>query len=193
VSGGVRSLADLRARCRVDDETGCWRWSLSCLPAGVPVVWLPPDVLGRARGGVVCGPLAARLLGGFARPPRGSLVVAVCGTRDCVCPAHVREMTRPDFGRWIAGTGRWRGVPARAQVNRSTGRSGSTMTLDDARAIRSAVAAGATQRAVAARFGVSRSVVWRVVHGVAWAETITGASVFSPAARDDVSRIRLRP
>ena len=47
--GGIRSVADLRERCRIDDETGCWHWGLAIV-RGVPhVAFVDED--GRRRKG----------------------------------------------------------------------------------------------------------------------------------------------
>ena len=39
--GGIRSVDDIKDRCRVDDVTGCWIWAGALVHGKAPRVWVP--------------------------------------------------------------------------------------------------------------------------------------------------------
>lgn len=87
-AGGVRTLADIKDRCVVDDITGCWHWRSARDSNGVPNMQLP--ALGRVVSlGVAIGTLTT------GQPPaRGVVWHCTCETRQCANPAHRRAGTR---------------------------------------------------------------------------------------------------
>ena len=79
---GILSLEDLRQRCRIDSETGCWLWA-GALSANTPRAWFFHPEKARFQ----CMP-AARAAWLLARGPIGGRVVyhALCSETICVNP-----------------------------------------------------------------------------------------------------------
>lgn len=85
--GGIRSVDDLKERCRVDEDTGCWHWLLWCWDSGLPGVWL---VQGDKRGKVSGRRAALILAGKCVRRGDKAFATPNCFSIDCVNPAHCR-------------------------------------------------------------------------------------------------------
>lgn len=171
---GVHTLEDLKARCVVDDVTGCWKWRMA-VSGGAAMVYLP--ALGKTRTGL----FAALILSGRALKP-GQRAFGTCGTQFCVCPAHVKALTSAQWGKGVAASGAWKGNPARVVANRATAktRPGTVLTEGLAQEIR---ASAGTGREIARRFGISDKQVSRIRCGTTWApRALPNASVFDWAA-----------
>ena len=128
-------------RWEVHPETGCWNWLRSKTNEGHGTVWVPPK-----RGEPGKYTLAHRavyedLVGPI---PEGLFIDHLCRNRACVNPAHLEPVTPAENSRRGRGT---------------------RLTLAVAEAIR---AADGSQRAIAARFGVSRSHVQQIRAGESW-------------------------
>lgn len=81
-SDGIRTADDLRGRCWVDEETGCWHWRGAVDANGRPSMWVPGL---RRRGSL--GMLACWLATG-AGPRPGQAWHCTCTTSGCANPAH---------------------------------------------------------------------------------------------------------
>jgi hypothetical protein len=151
--GGVRSLEALRQRCRIDADTGCWRWGLSS-SQGQPRVAL------RAADGVMrttTGRRAALVLvnDGKLLPPRTRVFQAdFCPHWDCVCPSHAiagtpAQAVQAAVRRGALDTPARRAVWAKNRCNRSK------LTVEQ----RMEIGADKSEPAavVAARYGISVS------------------------------------
>lgn len=79
---GIRTPDDLKARCWVDEDTGCWLWRGAVDSHGIPSMWLPA-LLRRSSLGV-----AACLFATGAAPLPGQAWHCTCTTRYCANPAH---------------------------------------------------------------------------------------------------------
>lgn len=180
---GVRTLDDLRSRCVIDTETGCWLWRRG---HAVARVWLPPDVAG---GGRVLPPArAAWMLAG--KPLADGHVVwrHRCTNGQCINPYHGAAGSRPQMHAAIAASGRLRGDPRRAVVN---AQNRERMLLSPETVLRGErmFAAGALQKEVAAALGICHSSAKKIrlrmhPHSAGRERVISGASVFAwrPAA-----------
>lgn len=97
--GGIRTLEDLRQRCHIDGETGCWHWRL-CINQGSPNVWLQPpgrDTRVRARGR-----RAALWLARGKDLQQGCVAIARgCTALDCVNPKHAMAASKAEFVRHV--------------------------------------------------------------------------------------------
>lgn len=87
-SNGVRTADDLKARCFVDADTGCWHWRMGRTSQGRPSLWLPA-IARRSTLGV-----AACLLRTGLAPKPGTAWHSICGNIDCANPWHRTEGTR---------------------------------------------------------------------------------------------------
>ena len=123
-SGGVRGLGDILARCKVNDETGCWEWTgAMSYPRGYPTpnVHLGAGALGSGtKSNTISAARAAWLLAG--RPLKRGHVVwrHICMADQhglCVNPAHARSGTRQQMCAAMVASGHNRGSDLRRLVN----------------------------------------------------------------------------
>lgn len=120
-SDGVRTLQDLKDRCRIDAETGCWIWSLAISDNGkvgssrTPRVSLPAGVIGPKRT-TSTAPRASWLLSGRKLGDK-QVVWRTCLNDECCAPNHLKAGTKAEEGAWMTQSGHRRGKPERAAVN----------------------------------------------------------------------------
>lgn len=169
--GGIRTIEDLRLRCRVDDITGCWHW-VQGISQGAPKV----HYVINGKKGSGRGRKAALLLSGIPIP-KGHVVFPkrICPSDDCVNPEHSRAGTRNNHGKYLRATGKSISMTKTVAARKSARGKRAKLTIEDARAIRESTE---SQAKVAKRFGVSQAVVWSIKAGRAWREHAAGASVF---------------
>jgi hypothetical protein len=106
------TLSYIIDRSVINDETGCWEWSMA-LQGRVPVC----DI--RAAGcSSACK--AAWLLSGRKLEPGHVVWRHACGNHLCVNPAHMKAGTRSEMRKACGESGRERGSPERAATNRKT-------------------------------------------------------------------------
>jgi len=110
--GGIRSVEDLRQRCRIDEETGCWHWGLAIVQ-GVPSVHFVVD----GKRQKTKGRRASLLIAG-KKIPKGHVVFARphCKSDDCVNPDHSRSGDRFAAGAAITESGIWKGLPSKVRA-----------------------------------------------------------------------------
>jgi len=179
--GGIRTLQDLRDRCHIDDDTGCWIWKLA-LDRGHPKVhFVAPDTGERK---CMRGPRAAWYLRGGEDIANGRIVfrLACCPNRDCVNPTHVKEGTMKERGTQIRRSGVLRNLPQSIEAATRVARTHrAKLTLEQVREIRSSPE---TCAELARRFGIAHSQISAIRRGEAWKDIASNASVFTwrPAA-----------
>lgn len=160
---GISTVARLRARCKVDQKTGCWHYSGS-VEHGGPKLWIwHPE---KQKFEVMAGAKAAATLSGKPIPPRGRAWMGCCCS-DCVNPAHVLTGTMLEWGAFLRERGLWRNSATRRAASIAAGRARSNLDMEQARAIR---AANTTIDEEAAIRGVGRSQISRIRVGRAWRE-----------------------
>ena len=180
--GGIRTLEDLRQRCRIDEETGCWRWAMHChADSGYPCVCytLPGEKSQRRNNGRRAAlelERGARLGKGMLASPR-----VRCKHVDCVNPAHALAVTYKQRGAMQKQSGvlRCDNDPLRLAKLIAERRRVAKLTIEQAREIR---ASSETLRVDAARYGVCQSAISAIRRGETWREGVVGASVFSWSA-----------
>jgi hypothetical protein len=174
--GGIRTLEDLRQRCVIDAETGCWHWRMA-ITQGAPRVHLqhPQDgckVTMRGRR-------AALLLATGRDLPRGHSAYArpCCKADDCVNPAHSRTGTRQQHGEWLRKTGKVKNLLSKSLASRrmwdQRGRKVTPAMRDEI------LHSTETWQALADRLGVSKFVIYQVRNGRTHLGVLPGASVFN--------------
>lgn len=170
--GGIRELEDLRLRCRVDPDTGCWHFGGKehRRQAGsvAPRVWFD--------GKCTTIPKAGWLLAG--KPLKeGHNVWPRCRTHCCGNPAHLLSGTKAQWGKWVKDRGFMRGRPERSAINRriklQTGQC--ALTLELVSWIRDSSQTG---REIAHALNVSEQVVSRARRGDTYAVAPV-ASIFA--------------
>ena len=176
--GSVRTLDDVRERCVIDPDTGCWhlRMRLSGKPAPKGGRTLRLHLFG--RGGVSATKAVWELQRG--KPlPKGRRAVRTCDSHDCCNPDHISAMTTSDAQRYIVGrycdmTPARRAALHRMQVKRRR------LSLEQLAEIRHSPESSA---ALARKFGVSTTTVWAVRAGRTYRDAGVGpASVWEMAA-----------
>lgn len=166
---GIRTMAEFKALFEVCEETGCWllvgrehrKYTLKVrlLQIGKRVT------VGRAGYFLTTG----------MEPPSDKFLACTCDTEDCGNPKH-RKLITPG-GQQKRGKKRPMVTRVRIAATRRA-RSPVGMTLELAGEIRCSDETGV---AIAARLGISRSLVQKIRSGRAWAPLIHGASIFSMA------------
>jgi hypothetical protein len=98
MKAGIQTLADLKARCRVDKDTGCWKWggARGHAVGAAPSVWLPGK-------GAVSLTRALHYLLGLEAPTQKALLMPTCGNAGCANPDH---RTMGNKGQYLARTPR---------------------------------------------------------------------------------------
>jgi hypothetical protein len=172
---GIRSIEDVRLRCRIDETTGCWIWGMAyrTYPDArrnpEPAVWLAD------LGICVNGKKAVAILGGRA-PKKGQVSWSKCLNSRCVNPQHVKVGSYAERGAYLAKTNVLKGDPARSASNAKHRRARSAVTEELAAWIRESPQSGAD---VCHATGFSSSTVSRIRRGESWAENFSSAgSVF---------------
>ena len=85
---GICTIADLRAWCDVNHNTGCWIWQ-GGLSGGAPRIWTFDHEAGEKR--VMTGPRGAWNIAHQEAPRRGWQVYRRCMVTLCLCPVHLAQ------------------------------------------------------------------------------------------------------
>ena len=182
---GVRKIADIRDRCVIDAETGCWLWS-AAYSAGdrskIPVCWSP-----EANRVISVPRLFAFLESGdkaFITPGNSKLKA----WRTCLNPRCVRHITYgtvQQWGEWVQADGRRRGNQKIIAANTKGRREASRLDIEAVRNIRSSDQTG---RVLAVQHGVSETQISRIRRHKCWRETVPAASVFGWMGSQSIAR-----
>lgn len=86
---GIKTLADLKDRCRIDAETGCWPWA-GGKQGRSPRVWIP----GLGAQSIT---FALQWLAHGTRPESGRMLIPACRNIDCANIAHRTWGTRSEL------------------------------------------------------------------------------------------------
>lgn len=191
---GVTTLEDLRQRCYVDPDTGCWIWRMAVdIVSGSPSprVWIPRG-LWDGRPVVTTAARAAWFLAGRPEPANGSYVCrAKCTDPLCISPYHGSTASPAEASRNRAGRRRNKRAaatsPDRMVANKRTAIA-QALSPDVVRDIEAMSKAGESAPAIAAKHGISHSLVYRILRGehqyaAGRPALLRGASVFAWGAR----------
>jgi DNA-binding XRE family transcriptional regulator len=138
----------------VDQSGGpdaCWPWLASKRPSGYGQFcwWEVRD-----------SPFPAhRVAYRLTRGEWPDLALHVCDNRECVNPSHIVSGTQADNMRHAVERRRLRFAAENGQAK---------LTSQDVAAIRSALAAGASQRSLARHYGVANTTIYAIAHGRTW-------------------------
>jgi hypothetical protein len=175
--GGIRNLDDLRLRCVVDEDTGCWHWRLS-LCDGVPKVHVTHPALPRP-GHIMRGRRAALLLARGRDLPAGHVAYArlTCQSADCVNPSHCQSGDRHAHGRYLTKSGKVKGLLSKRKASRAMWDKRGRKVTPEVRA--HILASDATTYALAKELNLSQFAVWSVRKGAVHTPHLAQASVFT--------------
>lgn len=181
---GVRTLADIKDRCRIDSITGCWRWALAMSDNGhhaskrTARLHVPPGVL-RPTKYSTSASRAAWLLSG--RELRDDQVVwRTCCQDDCCAPEHLMAGTKAEEGAWMSASGHRRGHARIAAISRRNAAS-QAVSADVVRQVVERLDSGSLQREVAAEFGIHIATANKIAQGKHLHQRpgVRGSSVFN--------------
>lgn len=146
----------------VDKAGGCWLWQGALYPNGYGVA----SRMDRTQ--TTAHRIAWELTNGPI--PDGLLVLHHCDNRRCVNPAHLFLGTQQDNmdDMWAKGrgaTGNRLNHPSQQGENNRAAQ----LTGAQVREIKTCLERGMRQCDVMRRFGLTRSNVWAIAHGVSWA------------------------
>lgn len=179
-AGTIRSLEDLRSRCVINDETGCWVFR-SGEKYGAPRAYFTHPGTGDKL--VWTATKVAWIMAGNPEPAKGVKVYRYqCMAECCVNPDHLRAGTSKQIGACITRHGKHIGRPERIAVNTRNARKRSSLTPEIVREIR---ASNEGNTELGRRMGIPHNIVSQVRHGRSWQDVAApNSSVFSwrPAA-----------
>jgi hypothetical protein len=123
----MRTIEEVRGRCRIDDITGCWLWT-GATDRGQPKIYAPDWT---NRDGALTTQTGQRavwhMLNQHAIPKRWR-VYSTCRTSCCLNPEHLKIGSQTEWGRDSSAWGELKGN-IRVQIrNRRTGRARSDLT-----------------------------------------------------------------
>lgn len=169
----IRCVEEMRQRCRIDEDTGCWHWGGGMYDDGTPSV----SFIFEGKRMAHKGRKAALLLSTGKPLPKGHVAFQGknCKSRDCVNPAHCRSSTRANWGQYMAASGRATSISKTVNAI-ANGRVKARLTPEEAALIR---ISGESVAELAARYAVSVSHIKRIRAGQHWRENVRGASVFT--------------
>ena len=137
----------------VDPETGCWNWQLAKNRQGYGMCRVPGD----------SNRLAHRVYYArrFGPIPAGMAVLHACDNPSCVNPDHL------SLGS-LADNNHDRDAKGHQVTHRGSGHHAAVIDEETATLIRKRHAAGERQTDIANSLGISRTIVWEVVHRKTW-------------------------
>lgn len=172
---GIRSLQELKDRCVVNEETGCWMWSgaktmsrgrkSSGIRFETPVCAVPLGMMGNDKHTTIPALRFAWHLAGGELKPRQIVYRALCNEPNCVNPDHAAQGTRKAVGKLVSQSGRLKNNPQRQKVNLSSSIK-SAMPVDVVREIEAGYAEGLSQKEVRKRFGIGQKAAKAIRIGV---------------------------
>ncbi len=165
---GIQTVEELRERCRVDEDTGCWQFGKASRSSHAPGVRVA------ALGGeMVSLGVAAAVLRTGERPKAGVVWHITCCTKHCANPEHRKAGTRKSQMKQAS----YKPTALTLAKIAATKRAKSVLTPADIAEIR---ASRETLHELSARFGVSPSNIGRIRLNQLWRDTAApAASVFS--------------
>lgn len=163
----ITTVADVKARCKVDPATHCWNWTGATSYKRQPAMHAFDHARGEKR--TMTGTLAVWNIAHGAAPAPGRLIYRACGNSLCLNPAHLREAASlADIGLHQRRSGIRKGTALEARrrnIRIAQAAAGVVLTPEHVvRAIKQAPA-NVTGRALARDLGASESTVSRIRRG----------------------------
>ena len=181
----VTCLDDIRYRCRIDEDTGCWSWawakSKSTTPT--PVTHIAAGVLGFDRYVLIPAYRAAWLFVGN-KIPEGHVVYRRCCNTECCNPEHLKTGTKKQMHAHYSKSGKNKGKPHRRIVNAISSRKMMTPP-ERVKQVEDMLAVGYLQKQIMAALHMDGETVRRIRDGRhpncsrPVSRALPGASVFS--------------
>lgn len=162
---GIRTVADIKDRCRVDEFTGCWLWA-GAKKGTAPRPWIPGV-------GATSMTMALQLVIHGTKPTPKRMLVPTCHNVQCCNPAHRKWGTRSEL---FAGIRPTLSPGHRARTTAGKRAASNVCTAKIAAEIR---ASDEPVPALSARLGIHPTHVYRIRRGESWATSMPASSVFA--------------
>lgn len=162
---GIRALADLQARCKIDEATGCLLFAGPSAPSSSDV-WLPGH-------GAMSIRKAMRILTLGQEPDGQVWAPMVCLQRRCCNPKHWRLTTLSNYWAALRPTLK---PDHRAAITVSVRKARGK--VDERLAAQIRISEGTCDE-LAALHRVDRSTISSIRRGATWKPTVAGASAFA--------------
>lgn len=156
----MKTIEDIKARCVIDEITGCWHWKGAIAPDGQARVWAFDFTKGRMAA--LTGKRAAWYAANRRPIPDGYRVYGTCSCPACVNPAHTDCGTTAEWGEHLSKSGIYKNKAQRRVIARKTGAQRSVLT---AQTYHEVITSTRTGRDEARRLGVSEQTVSKARSG----------------------------
>jgi hypothetical protein len=176
---GVRTLEDLKGRCRINEHSGCWVWAGAVTAGKVPCVSVPAGLVGNEKRLICAAYKLGWLLAGKAIKPGQMLARKVCCAEPlCVWHEHRQQGSRSAVNRNAAKRGSYMSQ-ARTETLWAI-RKKQALAVETVAELESLLAEGMTASAAAAKVGCDKDTAAKVRDGRHMHQRRTGAaSVFT--------------
>lgn len=147
----MKTIDEIKGRCRIDEFTGCWNWAGAMVGGKSPRIWQTEDGKDKSMPGRRAAWLA---LG--RELPSGWRVYGTCDSLVCVNPAHMKAGLTAEFGAHTRASGKQKGNINRIKANRLTGRKRAALPAET---VAEVISSNETGVALAARLGVAPATI----------------------------------
>ena len=168
---GIRTIDDIRQRCVIDSEAGCWVWAGYLEPrSGRPAMNMEVEP-GRRR--CVRLSIALHLIKNGRIPAQGSRIYypAACREMACCNPEHHRLLTKGQINKLVGG----HSAASRAKISAANFGKGKLSMQDRAEILGS----DRPLTEIMERYGISLGYASQLRRGLVGARQVSGSSVFS--------------
>lgn len=151
----MRTIEEIKGRCVVADEDGCWLWRGSVREDGRPNIYAPDH----SRGSQMCtqnGPRAVWHVATGKAVPAGHRVFGCDQCAECCNPAHMKCLSEQQNSRRIRKSGRYKGQTKRILANRAINRRRALLTAEQVHYV---LTSPKTGLALAQELGVSTTTI----------------------------------
>lgn len=181
---GIKSLEDLRQRCRVDEQTKCWVWAGgTSVTKGYEVAYANYSPDGESATRKQMPAARAAWIASGRKAEKGRIVYRCCETKLCINPAHHKCGSRKEAGDFLAQTNRLKGSEKRIAANFKN-RLKQTTSIDRVKAVESAIASGKKRYEIARELNIDLTTIRKIssgrhVYSSGRTLTLKTASIFS--------------
>lgn len=156
------TLDDIKDRCTVDEDTGCWHWKGALSEGKWPRIHAPNHRKPGSPMEVQTGRRAVWHVKTGVAIPENHRVYGTCTDPQCLNDAHMRCGPPRDWGKHLAKTGAYKNKVTRQIASRRTGRARSVLTADLIAEIQQSTESG---REIVRRTGLSDQTVSKARNG----------------------------
>jgi hypothetical protein len=162
---GIKTLEDIRQRCRIDQDSKCWDWGGGItVIRGSEVAYLhySPDGTKETRKQMPAG--RAAWIASGRKAEKGQVVYRCCNTKLCCNPAHMKCGTKKEAGAFLSESGKFKNQPTRIKANIKSCMK-QMIPLERVRAVEHAIASGMLRKDIAAALNINEATITKISSG----------------------------